>query len=669
MSDPRPVSTALWVVPVSDLGGVARHVLDIARVGLPGYRLVVAAPEGPLLDRLRAQGIPVVAWQVAGRSVPATVAELRSVVRRLRPAVVHSHLAKADFLVAAATAGLPGQVISTEHHVPADLHVFHPSAIRRSTRRIAHHARIRRFDHLIAVSESTARDLRRHWRPTVPVSVVLNGVDRRAAQPRPAGLRVLALSRLAPEKNVEDVVRAFAQVHNDHPEASLTVAGEGPSSARIRAVVDELGLAAAVRFPGFVDADTAMADHDVLVQASLTDNLSYTLLDAVAAGMGVAATDVGGNAEILPPHCLAPVGDVRTLAERIVEQGTRPEQRPTLPPGIPTVEGMTRAVVSVYEGRIGLVENETHGSTETGPPAPEVSVIIACYQDGPALHAQMEALAVQDHQPDFEVILADNEGSQQLHELARAFAPRLSVRVVDATNGRGQAFARNVGAGHARGNILAFCDNDDLVSPGWLTAVCTPAATADVLVTGPLRLDAINPEYTWRTYLAVSAAEVIETPVLQTPFTVLGYLPFAHGCNMAVRRRTYLTLGGMDERLRGGSEDVDFSWRAQEAGVEIVTAPEAVIDYRLRRTTGAVYRQRRGYARSQLALWGASRELGRPVRGMSIRWAVAESAKLGPTWIRAAFTPASERYRLAAWSGAVIGNLVGQLTLLRRGIR
>lgn len=351
MNDPRPVPTALWVVPVSDLGGVARHALDVARVGLPGYRLVVCAPEGPLLDRLRDAGIPVVTLQIEGRVVPQVVRDLRRTIRRLRPAVVHSHLAKADFLVAAATAGLPVRVISTEHHVPADLRLFHAGALRRSTRRIAHHARIRRFDHLIAVSESTARDLRRHWRPTVPVSVVLNGVDRREAQPRPAGLRVLALSRLAPEKNVEDVVRAFAQVHDDHPEASLTVAGAGPSSTRIKAVVDELGLAAAVRFPGFVDADTAMADHDVLVQASFTDNLSYTLLDAVAAGMGVAATDVGGNAEILPPHCLAPVGDVRALAVRIVEQGTRPEQRPTLPSAIPTVDGMARDVVAVYEGR------------------------------------------------------------------------------------------------------------------------------------------------------------------------------------------------------------------------------------------------------------------------------------------------------------------------------
>ena len=46
------VPTALWVVPVPDFGGVARHVVDMARAGLPGFNLVVLAPEGKLTERL-----------------------------------------------------------------------------------------------------------------------------------------------------------------------------------------------------------------------------------------------------------------------------------------------------------------------------------------------------------------------------------------------------------------------------------------------------------------------------------------------------------------------------------------------------------------------------------------------------------------------------------------
>ena len=51
--------TALWVVPVSNLAGVARHVLDVARVGVPGWRLVFLTPPGDLPDALRDLGAAV----------------------------------------------------------------------------------------------------------------------------------------------------------------------------------------------------------------------------------------------------------------------------------------------------------------------------------------------------------------------------------------------------------------------------------------------------------------------------------------------------------------------------------------------------------------------------------------------------------------------------------
>ena len=52
--------TALWVVPVPDFGGVARHVVDMARAGLPGFNLVVFAPEGKLTSRLEELGVTVI---------------------------------------------------------------------------------------------------------------------------------------------------------------------------------------------------------------------------------------------------------------------------------------------------------------------------------------------------------------------------------------------------------------------------------------------------------------------------------------------------------------------------------------------------------------------------------------------------------------------------------
>lgn len=346
LGSPIPLRTALWVIPVSDLAGVARHATDVARVGIPGWRLVVVAPEGPVVARLRAMGAEVLAAGI-GPGVPTlrAVRELRGVFRSVRPDVVHSHLARADILSALAGVGQRVPLVSTEHHISPDPRMFHHTRAAALAMQSVHHLRTRRFAALVAVSGSTRRDMLRYWRPARPVRVVRNGVDRPASIPaRAPGLRLLTLCRLSPEKNLPQALRAFALVGRDHPEATLTVAGSGPQEPALRALAAELGVD--VHFAGFVDAAAAMAAHDVIVQPSRSDNLSYTLLDAVACGMGVAASSIGGNPEILPGRCIA--DDDEGLARVVVEQGLNPDRRPTLPSHIPTVRGMAAEIAEVY---------------------------------------------------------------------------------------------------------------------------------------------------------------------------------------------------------------------------------------------------------------------------------------------------------------------------------
>lgn len=340
--------TALMIVPVSNLAGVARHLLDLTRAGIPGWRLVVAGPEGPLLDRLREQGCPVVPLALDSLPVPHAVHALRTLVMRLRPAIVHSHLARADILAAMATPGLPVSLVTTEHHIPPDRFMFHRSLPAAVTMETVHRIRLRRLAAAIAVSASTARDMRRWWHARLPIHVILNGIDR-PAKPvqRPAGWRFLSLTRLSPEKNVAQTLRAFGLLAAEHSEARLTVAGSGPLLGELTNTAQSLGLLHRIAFPGFVDPDVAMAGHDVIVQPSRSDNASYTLLDAVARGMGVAASPVGGNPEILPAHCIAPFDDA-ALAAVMAEQARCPERRPVLPESIPTVRDMAEQVGGVY---------------------------------------------------------------------------------------------------------------------------------------------------------------------------------------------------------------------------------------------------------------------------------------------------------------------------------
>ena len=347
LTPPPAHRTALWAIPVSDLAGVARHALDVARAGIPGWRVVFLTPPGDLPRELRAVGADVVEGAFGpAHGLRASVRALRDVVRRRRPLVVHSHLSYADIVVALAVRG--PRLVSTEHGIARDDLVYHRSRAKARLMALAHGARFRRLDAAIAVSRATADAMVDKWHPALRLTVVPNGVDPVDRAERPPGLRVLSLARLAPEKRLPSLVDGFAELHRTHPEARLTLAGTGPEEAALRAQVTRLGLADAVSLPGYVDAGTAMAEHDVLAMMSVWENCSYALLDAAARGMGVVATAVGGNPEVLPPQSLVPADDTSAVARALAAQGMVPGQRPTLA-GWPTVADMCARIATTYE--------------------------------------------------------------------------------------------------------------------------------------------------------------------------------------------------------------------------------------------------------------------------------------------------------------------------------
>ncbi|WP_233568771.1 glycosyltransferase [Kocuria soli] len=338
----------LWAVPVGELGGVGRHVLDVARTGLDGLRLVVLCPPGPLARELEAVGAAVVVSPDFGPAagVRASVRALRRNARRVGAAVVHTHLAYADVVAACAFAtDRSVQLISTEHGIAGEDLLYHGTRWRSRLSTHLHSARLRRFDALIAVSESTRRTMLDKWNVPLPVTVIPNAVNARPVRTRAeeGGPRILSLSRLAPEKRIDLLLRAMPLILERAPGARLTVAGTGPDLESLRELAADLGIVAAVRWPGFVDAWEAMGRHDVVVQLSAWENLSYTLLDARAAGLRVVATDVGGNSEILPPANLLTGPTPQRVADAVLTAPavTAPEDRPG------SVADMVRAISAV----------------------------------------------------------------------------------------------------------------------------------------------------------------------------------------------------------------------------------------------------------------------------------------------------------------------------------
>ncbi|WP_311445859.1 glycosyltransferase family 4 protein [uncultured Rothia sp.] len=312
------VPTVLWVVPVPDFGGVARHVVDMARAGLPGFHLVVLAPEGKLTERLEELGVTVVKADFGpDYGFKTSFASLQKAIEQLRPDIVHSHLAYADVVAAAVVNALRirsvikrgtcvPKLLTTEHGIAGNDSVYHGSSWRSKLMETVHRVRLWGTNRAIAVSRSTADQMRSKWGAR-GVELVYNGVDipvvaaavAEKRVPTEGGPRILSLSRLSPEKGIDVLLDAFARLREEYPQAHLEIAGSGDLGEELKAHAKRLNLGDSVTFSGFVNPIEAMGRSDMIVQLSVWENCSYTLLDAKAAGLKTMATAVGGNPEIL----------------------------------------------------------------------------------------------------------------------------------------------------------------------------------------------------------------------------------------------------------------------------------------------------------------------------------------------------------------------------------
>lgn len=225
---------------------------------------------------------------------------------------------------------------------------------------------------------------------------------------------------------------------------------------------------------------------------------------------------------------------------------------------------------------------------------PVISVVIPAFQAEQTIDAQLAALSAQEYGAEWEVVVADNGCSDATVERARAWADRLPVSVVDASDRQGPAAARNIGAAACRGEVLAFTDADDVVMPGWLDAIDGLPATA-LLATGPVRrfLDGEDPQSS--------------TP--GSRFRLLGFLSYAGGTNTIIRRSLFESLGGFREEYRTG-EDVDLSWRAQLRGAELLFDERARVAARERRS--GVARRYFEYGRGDVQLYSDFARFGCP---------------------------------------------------------
>jgi glycosyltransferase involved in cell wall biosynthesis len=273
-----------------------------------------------------------------------------------------------------------------------------------------------------------------------------------------------------------------------------------------------------------------------------------------------------------------------------------------------------------------------------------VSVIVPSYNPGPALLEQLQALKNQDYAGAYELIVVDNGSRDGSAESARRWAdghPR--AKVIGAAAQRGPGAARNAGVRLASGELLAFCDADDVASPEWLRLMVESASGAD-MVAGALESTALNP-------VEISECFSVNDPHIPH----LGFLPIAAGSNLAIWRDVFTALGGFEERSRTG-EDVALAWSAHLAGYAFATS-DALVHKRFPQNALQSARRYFRYGIGDAWLYSQFRDAGmrrRSLRSTRNIWReVAFGFPAAPPLIR--------RRRWLAMSGLCLGRLAGSL--------
>lgn len=227
-----------------------------------------------------------------------------------------------------------------------------------------------------------------------------------------------------------------------------------------------------------------------------------------------------------------------------------------------------------------------------------------CYNAEATVGAALAALARQCWDQPWEVIVVDNRSTDASRRIVEGFYGRIpGLRVLSASERQSNPYALNVGLAAVRGEWVAICDADDEVGEGWLPAIA--AALEQHAIVGA-RVDAERLNQGW--VLRSRGNNQHSGP---QPYRYPPYLPHLGGNSLALHRTLLVALGGFDERFPR-LFDTSLCWLAQLCGFRLYVAPAAVVHVRYRQTLGAIFRQARGYAEDNVALYRRFRPYGMP---------------------------------------------------------
>ena len=312
--------------------GVGEHMLALAGEWRERYDVTLACPLSPggraLLQRAARLGVAV---KRLDDDPDAVVQWLRTAAFDLLH--VHAGIGWEGHALAiqGRAAGIVG-IVRTEHL---------PDVITDPQQRRDHAAGIARVDRVICVSDAAASTFRAAGIDPAKIAVIRNGLPLRAArQSRPDTRRALQLdeqcpvivttARLTPQKDHATLIGALPAVLARHPACHIWLIGTGPQEHMLKEQASQLGVSHAVSFMGYrADVPDLLAAADLFVLPSRFEGLPLAVLEAMAHGLPVVATRVGGTDEVLIDGVtgrLVGPGDPETLAAAICEVLGNPDQ-------------------------------------------------------------------------------------------------------------------------------------------------------------------------------------------------------------------------------------------------------------------------------------------------------------------------------------------------------
>jgi GT2 family glycosyltransferase len=220
---------------------------------------------------------------------------------------------------------------------------------------------------------------------------------------------------------------------------------------------------------------------------------------------------------------------------------------------------------------------------------PRISVVVCTYNGGRTIRHCLRGLLRLEYS-NFEVIVVDDGSTDGTAAIVEEYGFRL-IR----TENRGLSSARNTGMEAARGEIVAYLDDDAYPDPHWLTYLAATFMSSNhAAVGGP--------------NLPPAADDLIAECVANSPggpvHVLLSDQEAEHvpGCNMAIRKVALQEIGGFDPQFRIAGDDVDVCWRLQQRGWTLGFNPAAMVWHRRRNSVGAYWKQQLNYGKAEALL-------------------------------------------------------------------